>query len=87
MNIGIKTKNTLREINSNRAIIAVTGEVDMGEGKFTGLQTGTMIVDITTGLPVTSDISLNLKGSIKSQGMDIQMEMLTQTKMSVKEIN
>ena len=89
MNIGIKTKNTLREVNSNRAIIAVTGEVDMdmGEGKFTGMQTGTMIVDITTGLPVTSDISLNLKGSIKSQGMDIQMEMLTQTKMSVKEIN
>jgi len=89
MNFGIKSKNTLKEISNNMATIEVTGDIDMdmGEGKFTGTQTGKMIVDTTTGLPVTSDISQNMKGTIKAQGMDIQMDMTSQTKISVKEIN
>ena len=88
MNIGIKTRNTLKEIRTNMATIEVTGDIymDMGEGKFTGTQTGTMIVDTSTGIPATSDISLNMRGSIKSQGMDIQTEINSQTKTSTKEI-
>lgn len=89
MNFGIKTKNTLKKISTNEATIKAAGNIamDMGVGKFTGTQTGTMIVDTATGLPVTSDISQKIKGSIKAQGMAIQMEMLSKTKMSVKEIN
>jgi len=88
MNFGVKTKNTLKKISSNIATIDVAGDINMDieEGKFTGTQTGTMSVDITTGLPVTSDISQNMKGEIKAQGMNIQMEMITQTKTSIKEI-
>ena len=93
MNFGIKTKYTLKEVSNNMATIEVEGYTDMDlamnmgaemEGKFTGTQTGTMIVDTTTGMPVTSDISLNLKGSIKAQGMDMQMEMNSKTKTSTK---
>jgi len=89
MNFGIKTKNTLKKIGTNEATIEAAGDIamDIEESKFTGTQTGTMIVDTATGLPVTSDISLNMKGTIKAQGMDIQMEMLSKTKISVKEIN
>jgi uncharacterized glyoxalase superfamily protein PhnB len=89
MNFGFKTNNTLIEISTNKATIEVTGDIDMDmeEGKFTGTQTGTMIVDTTTGIPVTSDISLDMKGTIQTHGMNIQMEMTTNTKMSVKEIN
>jgi len=87
MKIGIKTKNTLKEVGTNKVTIEVVGDLDVEEGKFTGTQTGTIIVDTTTGLPETSDISQNMKGAIKVQGMDIQMEMISKIKTSVKEIN
>jgi len=88
INFGIKARNTLREVNSNMATIAVAGDIDldMGEGKLTGTQTGSTIVDTVTGLPVTSDVSINMKGNINTQGMDVQVEMISKTKTSVKEI-
>jgi hypothetical protein len=89
MNFGVKTKNTLEKISANMATIKVAGDIDMDiEGsKLIGTQTGTMAVDITTGLPATSDIFQNMKGTIKMQGMEIQMEMITKAKTSVKKIN
>ena len=78
--------------NSHRifkmATIEVTSDfdMDMGEGKLPGTQTGTMIVDTTTGMPVTSDVSLNIKGSIKVQGMEIQMELVQKKKTTTKAI-
>jgi uncharacterized membrane protein YvbJ len=78
----------LKEIGANTATIEVAGDMDMdvGEGKFNGTQTGTMIVDTATGLPVTSDISLNMKGTIKAQGMDMQMEIISKAKTAVKKV-
>jgi hypothetical protein len=89
MNFGIKTKNTLKEVSANKATIGVVGDIgmDVEDSKFIGTQTGTMIVDTTTGLPITSDILLNMKGSINAQGMEIQMEMMSKTKTSTKKIN
>ena len=71
------------------ATIDVTGDInmDMEGSKLTGKQTGSMIVDTATGIPTTSDISQNMNGSIKAQGMEIQMEMISKTKSSVKVIN
>ena len=88
MNFSIKNKNTLKEVKANKATIGVIGEMDveMEESKFTGMQTGTMIVDIATGMFVTSDVSINMKGNIKVQGMDILMDMTSKTKTSVKEV-
>ena len=89
MNFNINAKNTLKGINANMATIELAGDIDMDvEGsKLTGKQTGTMNVDTATGMPTTSDISQNMSGSIKAQGMDIQMEMITKTKTSAKVIN
>jgi len=86
MKFGIKTKNTLKKVSTNMATIEVAGDInmDMGEGKFTGTQTGTMIVDTTTGLPVTSDVSLNMQGFFNAQGMEMQMEIITKTKTTTK---
>ena len=88
MNLGINTKNTLKELKTNIATIEIAGDVemDMEGGKLTGKQTGTMIVDTVTGIPVTGDISQNIKGTIKTQGIDIQMEMISKTKTSAKKI-
>jgi len=88
INFDIKTRNTLKEVSNNMATIEVTSDfdMDMGEGKLPGTQTGTMIVDTTTGMPVTSDVSLNIKGSIKVQGMEIQMELVQKTKTTTKAI-
>ena len=88
MNLDINTKNTLKELKTNIATIEVTGDVDMDMegGKLTGKQTGTMIVDTVTGMPLTGDISQNIKGTIKTQGIDIHMEMISKVKTSAKVI-
>ena len=74
------------------ATIAVEGEIETTQGKtgiesqVTGTQTGTMTVDVKTGLPVTTDVSQNMKGAISVQGMEIQMETFAKTKTSIKEV-
>ena len=90
MMAGFKTKYTLKSVSKNMATIAVDGEIEMNpgegmEGKISGTQIGTMIVDTKTGLSLTSEVSQNMKGELKVQGMDIQMEMITNTKTSIKE--
>ena len=89
LNFNINTNNTLKGINTNMATIEVKGDIDLDmEGsKLTGKQTGAMTVDTATGIPTTSDISQNMSGSIKAQGMEIQMEMITKVKTSAKVIN
>ena len=92
MKINMKTKNTLKEVSANMATVEVAGttEMDMGggmAGKVAGTQTGTMVIDTTNGIPVTSDISQYMKGSIKAEGMEIQMEMVSKTKTTAKKIN
>ena len=88
MNLSYKSNNTLKEISSNKATIAVTGDINMdtGEGKLTGTQTGSFIADAKTGLPVTSEITQNMKGTIKAQGMEIQMEMTSKATTSAKAV-
>jgi hypothetical protein len=92
INCNIKSKNTLTKINANMATVETTGDMDMdmdmemGQGKFTGTQTGTMMIDTTTGLPATSDILLNMKGTLSTQGVDTQVEMVVKTKTEIKKI-
>lgn len=89
VNVSVKTTNTLKAVNANKATIDVTGEMDMDmeESKMKGAQTGTMIIDTSTGLPLSSDILLDMKGVVKTQGMEIKMEIESKAKMSVKKIN
>ena len=91
MNTNIKTKYTLKEVSKNMATVAVEGEIEIifpenMEGRLAGTQTGTMIIDTKSGLPATSDVSQNMKGVIKAQGMEIQMEMTSKAKSSTKEV-
>jgi predicted Fe-Mo cluster-binding NifX family protein len=91
MNVSIKTKYTLKDVSKNMATIDVTGEIEMNpgagmDGKLTGTQTGSMMIDTKTGMHVTSDISQDMKGSLKVQGMDVQMEMTTKSKTATKEV-
>jgi hypothetical protein len=91
MNTTVKTRYTLKEVKKNEATIAVESTVDMQpgagvEGKLSGTQTGTMLVDVKTGMPVSSELSQNIKGSIKTQGIDVLMDLSTKTKMSTKEV-
>ena len=92
MNTSLKTKYTLKEVSRNMATISVESDVEMEsgaglEGKLAGIQTGMMTIDTETGLPVTGDISSNFAGILKTQGMDVQMEITTKAKTSTKEVN
>jgi len=87
---GFKTKYTLKSVSKNMATITVEGEIEMNpgegmEGKISGTQTGTMIVDTKTGLPVINNVFQNMKGAYKMQGMEMQQEIRANTKTSIKE--
>ena len=91
MNVTHKTKYTLKETSKNMATIAIESDVEMDpgvmmEGKLAGTVTGTMLVDVKTGLPVTNDATMNIKGSVKAQGIDIQMDLSAKTKTTTKEV-
>ncbi len=91
MGTAIKTKYTLKEVKKSMATVAVESTVEMNpgegmEGKLSGTQSGTMIIDTKTGMTVSSDLSQSIKGAIKAQGVDIVMELNTKTKVSTKEI-
>ena len=89
LNMNINTNHTLKDIKTNMATIEIAGDIDMNieGGEVSGKQTGSMIIDTVTGMPATSEISQNVNGTIKAQGMDIQMEMITKNKTSAKIIN
>ena len=93
MNSVTKTKYTLKEIKNNIATVQVESTITMKpspaagmEGELSGTQTGTMLIDTKTGLPVSSDISQSIKGTVKAQGMDITQNISSKIKISIKKI-
>ena len=94
MGTNTKTKYTLKAVKKEMADIAIESTLEMkpgeatagAEGLLTGTQIGTMVIDVKTGMPVSSDLTQIVKGSTKMQGIDILMDMTTKSKMSTKEV-
>ena len=91
MSTNVKTRYTLKEISRNIATVIVESDMEMDpgtvmEGKLAGTQIGTMTIDTETGLPLTNDMSQNVLGLVKAQGMEVQMEMTGKVKGSIKEL-
>jgi len=91
INSNIKSRYTLKEVSRNTATIAVESDIEMEmgtgmEGKLTGTQTGTMVVDTKTGMSISGETTQNIKGDVKAQGFDVKMEMVTKSKTSIKEV-
>ena len=92
-NVINKSKYTLRSINRNIATVAVDAKIEMNpdssamEGNVGGTQKGTMTIDTRTGIPLTSNFTQNIKGSVKAQGIDVQMEIVSKSKSTTKKIN
>ena len=89
MNTSIKTNYTLKEFAGNVASIAVDSVVEMKasgnmDGKFTGKQTGTILVDTRTGIPASSDMIQKLKGEMNAQGYELEMDMDSKVKTTIK---
>ena len=91
MNTHLKTKYTLKGVSKNVATIAMEGDMEMTpgmgmEGKLSGTQTGTMSVDTKTGMIISSETTQNIKGAVKTQGIDLLMDINMKMKTSFKEI-
>ena len=85
----ITTVYTLKDISSDFASIEVasTEEYEPAgglEGKLKGTQTGILQVDVKTGIPVSSDLMLNIKGDVKQQNMELFMSMMTKIKTTIQ---
>lgn len=86
----IKTKYTLKDVKNDAATITVEATVilDPGgglEGVLTGTQNGSILVDIKTGIPVSSDLKLTINGDVEQQNMKMQMSITANTKTLIKE--
>ncbi len=91
MNLEMKTKYTLKNVQRNTASIGIESVISMVpsagmEGKLSGIQTGTMEVNVKTGMPISSELSQNIKGSLKANGMDVLMDIASKTKTTNKEL-
>ena len=92
MNSIIKTQYTVKEIKNNIATIQLESNVSMKpatqgmEGDLSGMQTGVLLVDAKTGMTISSELTQNIKGSVKMQGMDVSMELISEIKISTEEI-
>lgn len=78
----------LKDVNNDIAIIEVAATVEYEpagglEGKLKGTQTGILQVEVKTGIPVSSDLTLNVKGSVKQQNMEIFMSMVAKMKTTI----
>jgi len=86
----IDTKYTLAKTGDGIADIDIASDLDIemsqiGSGKITGTQTGTMKIDTKTGVPVASDLVQKAKGTISANNMTIEMELESHIVGSTKE--
>ena len=84
-----KTVYILKSIADGIATVSSTATVEMepsggAEGTLNGGQAGEILVDVKTGIPVSSDLTLNIKGNVKMHQMDMQMEMAAKIKTTIK---
>lgn len=97
MNMGIKTKSTytLKEMNGKNAVVTLSSAFDVvksgaelqgGEMKMNGTQTGTITVDTETGFPLQSNITQDINTTTNAMGMEIPMKMKGLITITSKEI-
>ena len=93
LNVMYKSKYTLRSVSRNVATVAVDTKIEMNpeagivEGSnISGTQTGTLTIDTRTGMILTGNVTANMKGAMRTSGMDVQMVLDTKTKTSTKMI-
>jgi hypothetical protein len=87
-------KWTLKSVEGHTAIIEADGKMTVPENVFdeeiemtvamTGTEKGFLYVDMNTGWPIKFEMLQNMKGSITTMGMEIPMEIKTETVMEKK---
>jgi hypothetical protein len=85
-----KSTYTLKSLKKNVASAEVVSSMVLKpigmEGTIAGEQTGTMEIDVKTGLPLTGNITQNIKGTLTTQGVEVSMNISSQIKTSTSEI-
>jgi len=86
----ITTVYTLTSIQNDLANISVDATVIFEpaggvEGTLSGSQAGEIIVNTKTGIPVSSDLTLNINGNVKQNNMNMVMEMIAKMKTIINE--
>jgi hypothetical protein len=73
---GIKMTNTytVKEIEGNTALLDLSSDINTGSGDLVGMQSGTLAVDIPTGLVVNARITQRFKSRTKDKPMDLVSE-------------
>lgn len=94
MGIEMNSKNTytLKEVKDNIAVVDLVSDfnADKKEGeegmKMDGTQTGTLKIDITTGMTIESNVTQTINSSQKMMGQEVPMKINGTVKITSKEI-
>jgi hypothetical protein len=97
MGFEMKTKNTytLKDIKGNLAIVELVSDFNLGSEndendvkmKMDGSQSGSLKIDINTGMTIESNIKQNISATQKMMGQEMPMKIDGTVKMTSKEIN
>jgi len=91
MSISVNTRYTLKEVSKNKATITEESAIELKTsvnivGNLSGTQSGVLLVDTQTGMPVSSEKTQNIKGVLNAHGFDVQTDINTKAKVSIKEV-
>ncbi len=88
----INTSYTLKGIKSDVATVGAEGTVDLNpagglDGVLSGTQSGVILINTKTGIPDSSDLTLDVNGSVKQNGMEIKMGIIAKMVTVITKIN
>jgi hypothetical protein len=82
----VKSKYTLTDVKGTKAYVNQSSTIEAqseSSGKLSGTMTGKMVVDITSGMPESSDMVQDISGIISVNGMEMSLSIKSHIKVAV----
>ncbi len=85
----MKNTFTLKSVQNNQGTLSIASTVSVGkisdmEVSLSGVQNGEMIIDLKTGLPISSNLSNTMSGNVNVQGNSLKVNLESKTSLSLK---
>lgn len=82
----VGVKNNIADVKTTSVISSEKGKDAPMEMEMSGTQSGTMQLDVETGMMLSSQMKQSIKGKAKAQGMEIPMEIVSTISITGKKL-
>lgn len=86
MSFDMNTTYTLKSVSGTTAFVDLTSKVTGMGGKLNGTQSGQIEFNLATGLPLKSNATQNIKGTVNANGMEVKMEIASKIVVTTREV-